>query len=94
MKAIAAAALLGPLAAGCASGEVHYSLTQPATKHRPAIEASVDADCVYAWNCVGRIAEAAERMTPFVDATSYAANPEWRPVYVDPTMVYMLPRVN
>ena len=100
-KTIAAAALVCALATvGCATtppqeaADVHFSLTQHETKHRPAIVASVDAVCANAYGCIPEVAKSAGKLSTFVDATSYAADPQWRPVYVDPTMAYMLPRVN
>ncbi len=100
-KAIAAAALVCAVATvGCATtppqqaAYVHFSLTQHETKHRPAIVASVGAVCPNAYGCIPTVAASAEQLSTFVDATSYAADPQWRSVYVDPTMAYMLPRVN
>ena len=42
------------------------------------------------------VAMSAGQLSTFGDATFFPADPQWRPVpvYVDPAMAYMLPRVN
>jgi hypothetical protein len=76
------------------AARVHFSLAQHETKHRPAIVASVDAFCAHNYGCVPEVAASTAQLSTFVDATSYAANPEYRPVYIDPALAYMLPRVS